>query len=169
MISFVRNASRLLGVCSVLLALNVASAQTQLPRLDTSKSTFGAFVDGSLNLYNASFQTLPGVPNCCTLFQTGNGFGYEAGLFYDYDAFGPGQIGVRAGIGSLNGTLKADESVELSINGVGQQGIVEYTIASKFTVASIVPYYAYDFGGLRLMAGPDIGLILTPTYNKAQC
>ena len=144
--SFVRNASGLFAVCLALLVPNLVSAQSQpsaqsqLPRIDTSNSTFGIFGDGSWNFESASFQTLPGIPNCCTLFQSGNGFGFAGGLFYDYDASGPSHIGIRAGIGSLTGTLKADESVELSVNGVGQQGIVEYTIASTFTVASIVPY-----------------------------
>ncbi len=170
MTSLVRIASGLFVVCSAVLVLNVTAvqAQTSVPRYDTSKSTFGIVLNGSYNMDVANFQALPGIPNCCPLFKTGDGWGYEGGFFYDYDAFGPGHIGVRATISSLAGTLKDDESILIAINALPVAGVDEHTIASHFTVGSLEPYYAYDLGGLRLMAGADIGMVLQSTYNQSE-
>jgi outer membrane protein OmpA-like peptidoglycan-associated protein len=173
MIRTLRNVFGLLAVCSALLVLNGSSvraqdAASQVARKDTSKSTFGILIDAALNEHRANFQTLPDIPNCCPLFQSGNGYGYEGGLFYDYDAFGEGHIGVRAGISSLNGTLKAAEPMIIAVGGQPVVGNVDHTIAAQFTVASLEPYYAYDLGHLRLMIGASAGFILASTYNQAE-
>src|SRR5438067_12967953 len=119
----VRRPLRLLVVCGIVVACGVAHAQapsqisTQTRPPEFSKGTLGIILDGALNLHRANFQALPGVPNCCPLFEGGAGLGGEFAFFYDYDAFGDGHIGLRAGVISLAGTLTADESVTLAING----------------------------------------------------
>ena len=168
-----RKALGFLIVSSAFLAYGEAQAQapsqsSQVPPPLPSKGTVGLVLDGSWNIHEANFQTLPDVPNCCPLFEHGYGFGYEFGLYYDYDAFGAGHLGVRAVVSSLAGTLKADEAMSLSVNGAIVPAIDEHTIDAKFTLAALEPYYAYDLGGLRLTVGGSIGYMLTPTFNQAE-
>src|SRR5947209_7041068 len=86
----------------------IAEQQTEARKSELSKGTIGLILDGSLNMHRANFQTLPDIPNCCPLFEDGSGWGGQFGLFYDFDAFGDGHLGVRATVGSLSGTLTAD-------------------------------------------------------------
>ncbi len=155
----------------MLLAHTLAHAQSEnaaAPPPDTSKGTFGVFLDGSLNMHRANFQTLPGVPNCCPLFETGSGIGWAGGLFYDYDAFGDGHLGLRAGVHQLGGKLTADEPVTTASNVTLQSGTIEHTITSQFTVASLEPYYAIQLGGLRLMLGASLGYVLKTHYDQVE-
>ncbi|HZK76182.1 MAG TPA: hypothetical protein VFD13_04665, partial [Candidatus Kapabacteria bacterium] len=168
MIRFVRYASGLLAVCMFLFWLRASNVHAQAARIDTSKSTFGLFGDGAWNLHRANFQTLPGIPNCCPLFENGSGLGGSFGAFYDYDAFGDGHLGVRLGINLLDGTLKADESETLAINGSAVPATIEHSIASQFTEWMIEPYYALGLGGIRIMLGADVGSIHRYTFNQAE-
>ena len=137
-----------------------------LPSL--SKSTFGAFGDAAWNIHHANFQALPGIPNCCPLFENGSGLGGSFGFFYDYDAFGDGHLGVRAGLNLLDGTLKADEGVTLAVNGSSVPGTIEHTIEAQFSTLSLTPYYAFEAGEFHLMLGPSVGLITKATYNQSE-
>ena len=161
---------RLLAVCLVLLAHTVSQAQTSrvAPPPDTSKGTIGIFGDGSLNIHRANFQTLPDVPNCCPLFQNGSGLGGEFGLFYDYDAFGGGHLGVRAGLNLLGGKLTATEPVSTAVNISIVNGTIEHDITSQFTLATLEPYYAAELGGLRLMVGASLGYVLSTHYDQVE-
>jgi outer membrane protein OmpA-like peptidoglycan-associated protein len=173
MIRFVRFAFGLPAACSLLFLLSVSSdlhAQTsaETARIDTSKSTFGLFGDAAWNMHRANFQTLPDIPNCCPLFENGSGLGGSFGAFYDYDAFGDGHLGVRLGVNLLDGTLKADEAMTISVNGQAQQGTIEHSIASQFTEWMLQPYYALDLSGFRLLLGADVGSIRKYTFNQAE-
>src|SRR5260221_4386155 len=129
-----RTTQSVLAVAAMLLcAQTTLRAQGTTPPPDTSKGTFGLVLDGAWNLHQANFQNLPDVPNCCPQFQSGSGLGGEFGLFYDYDAFGSGHLGVRAGMSFLSGTLKADEPMTIAINGSAVQGTIEHSIGAHLT------------------------------------
>jgi len=166
--------SLLAFLIAVVIALPAAHAQTpsqpsdSIPERQVSKSTFGILGDAAWNIHRANFQALPDIPNCCPLFENGSGLGGAFGAFYDYDAFGDGHLGVRAGIELLDGKLTADEPMTIAINGSAQQGTVQHSIASQFTAWMLEPYYAQELGGIRLMLGVDAGLIHRNTYNQAE-
>ncbi len=133
-----------------------------------SRSTYGLFGDAAWNIHRANFQSLPDVPNCCPLFESGSGMGGAFGAFWDYDAFGDGHLGVRVGVNLLDGKLTADEPMTIAVNGAATQGTIEHSISTQFTAWMLEPYYAFDLHGLRLMLGANAGSIHRNTYNQSE-
>jgi hypothetical protein len=161
------------GLLAVLTICFIPSAsraqQDQTPPPEPSKSSYGVVLDGALNLQHSNFQELPGVPNCCPLFQNGSGLGGSFGLFYDYDAFGDGLLGVRAVWSLLGGKLSTTETVLVDVaDGNALNLPLLYTLNSHFSVAELQPYYKWTTGNFGLMVGPTIGSVIGSTFDQSE-
>lgn len=57
----------------------------QLSAQESSTQKYGVYADYGLNMHSADFRSLPGIPNCCTNFQEGDGLGLSMGALFEMD------------------------------------------------------------------------------------
>jgi outer membrane protein OmpA-like peptidoglycan-associated protein len=159
-------------VARFILALGVLCCYYSLAEAQPGQelaSRYGGYLNGSLNLHSANFQTLPGVPSCCPRFETGNGFGTSLGVFYDWIFQFSLSFELRFGYSSLNATLTKDEVTTVTLNDVSVSGIFEHTVRSKTGLLAITPLAKYEiFKSWNFLGGITAGLVLSNTYSQQE-
>ena len=76
----------------------------ELAKIDT-KPRFGLFGNFGLNFHHTNFRYLPGIENCCTLFDKGFGTELETGLSIQFFLNNKFSYGSRIFFGKLNGSF----------------------------------------------------------------
>jgi outer membrane protein OmpA-like peptidoglycan-associated protein len=134
-----------------------------------SASGFGVYVHGGLNIHNADFQTLPGVPSCCPGFTNGTGAGINFGAFYTLPISPNFYFDMRLGYSSLGATLRMDEYTTVLVNGNPTQGAFEHSIAASIGMIGLEPLVSYRiFPNVSLLGGPILGWILSNQYDSRE-
>ncbi|MDA3843358.1 MAG: OmpA family protein, partial [Candidatus Kapabacteria bacterium] len=85
------------------------------------KYFLGGYAALNSNIHQADFQSLPECPSCSPGFRTGNGFGFAAGVLFNYPLVDNISLDFRLGYSGLHGELNATETignVELLNSGV---------------------------------------------------
>lgn len=135
-----------------------------------TKPRFGLFVDYNLNYHNTSFKALPGIPNCCTLFEKGFGSGLEYGgnvqLFINKFL----SYGIRLSLGNLHGVLNKYDEIPVILNGEIIPGKIENKIDISNNLISISPFISYRIepvsNNLYSYFSAKIGIPIDVTYSQ---
>lgn len=109
------------------------------------KPKYGLYTGFGMNLYNADFRNLPGVPNCCPKFTSGNGFGFSFGLLYDFYLNNESYISIRGDFSKYDGLLKTLETTSGIIDGKSAEVSFAHTIDSYISSLGIQGLYSYNF------------------------
>ncbi|MFA6571211.1 MAG: OmpA family protein [Bacteroidota bacterium] len=122
----------------------------------------GGFAGLNYNIHSAHFKELPPVPNCCTMFDGGTGWGFAVGGLFDYPLSRALSLSARIGYSTLNAKLLVhNTNIGYTIENDTLETVVpiavDHTIDSKIAVISLEPLVNYRFynnfigtAGLRL-------------------
>jgi outer membrane protein OmpA-like peptidoglycan-associated protein len=161
----------------IALLLTAASAIAAQP--DTTHTPLRLLGLGAVgvNMHTASFQELPGVPNCCATFEGGSGLGFALGagldVAMDKGLFGLStRLGLFASYSSLGAQLTAEEFVGNIISGQDVfDGTVKHTLDAAYSTVTVEPFIALGLPGIErfeLLLGLAAGFPIAATYEQAQ-
>lgn len=121
------------------------------------------------NFHSADFKELPGVENCCPVFEGGRGNGLSGGLTYEY-IFAPQlSIGIKAMYSQLDAVLKGLQPTDVVAEDTIRPGEFEHSIMADISVVSLAPVIIFNPAGrLYLQAGVRFGGIITKQYRQQE-
>jgi outer membrane protein OmpA-like peptidoglycan-associated protein len=167
-ISYSRMASALLLFAGLFAATSPVFAQNTA-EADSSALRYGGFLNYSLNFHSADFQKLPGIPNCCPRFETGDGGGFALGAMLEWPFADSFSMLFRLGYHDYSALLSDRENILVNVDGEAVPGVFEHTIDASLAAVIFEPLLVWKlFGGLSLLAGPNVGLVLTKSYEQAE-
>ncbi|MFH1051570.1 MAG: OmpA family protein [bacterium] len=135
--------------------------------IDVPYHSYGLYSHYILYYQDVEFRKLPGIPNCCPVFQNGYGFGYRFGLFYNYPLSYQQNISFRLGFQSDDTELNKTEKILILLQGEPITGEFEHVINAKFNSLTIEPLYAIKFlDAISIKAGCRAGLLLSNSYSQ---
>lgn len=147
---------------------------------DTLKPYFylGAYGGVNYNLHSADFKELPGVPNCCPKFETGNGFGFHFGGLFRYPFSQEFSLGINLGYITLNGKLNKDEiigntEIRNSVPPYETTDIVKaisnHSVDGNFSAITFEPRFIWNFfDSFRWNIGLQAGFLTTYTFSQRE-
>jgi len=139
----------------IFIALNNISLISQDDNLVKHFNKIGAFASFNPQFYQADFQRLPGIPNCCPQFDDGNGSAISIGGIYEF-IFPSFSLESRASISFAKGSFNSSEPQIFGVNGFPVEGKFEHIIDVNFSNVNLmagVNYKIYD----RLMISLFVG------------
>ena len=125
------------------------------------------------NSHLAGFTQLPGIPNCCPEFQTGNGSGFNLGLLFEIPFNEKIYFGAKINYSSLSAELlRYDKNIgntSILFNGIEsvEPVTVNHIIKSYIDMISLEPYVRYYFiHGLSGLIGFQTGYLTTGKFEQ---
>ncbi|MFP4529137.1 MAG: OmpA family protein [Candidatus Kapaibacterium sp.] len=144
-----------------------AAGQESASPIDDAK--YGIYAGWQYNIHRPSFTALPGVPNCCPLFEKGDGSGFSVGFLYELPIPFGFEVGLRAGYSSLGAKLSRIEDEFIRVGDEAVRGEFEHIIDASLAGVAVEPYISYNvIYGLRLHAGGHANFLLTKTYEQSE-
>lgn len=137
---------------------------------------YGAFAGLKINMHNADFAGLPGLPDCCPEYTGGAGIGFGLGGLFIYPLNQKLSLEGRLGF-SIHGTNLTEEQVigntEIrDISGVTQEIVdakSEYKIDPTLNLISLQPAINYEIiDNLILSAGIRVGYLISPSLDTKE-
>jgi len=147
----------------------LALCSTAVVAQDTLRPRWSVHGGISINDHSADFRALPGVPNCCPLFENGSGTGPTFGVGYEFPV-GPSLL-LAFGLGYVDHSalLSAREPVSIVSGGELRGGVFDHTIDATFGSIGFEPTLAFrPIDGLFVRGGLRLGAILSPTYAQKE-
>ena len=127
---------------------------------------FGAF---NYNMHTADFRTLPGVPGCCPLYESGEGSGISAGLLFDYPLDSAFTLSLRASYMTQGALLKMSELMPVEVDGILTEAEIEHSIDARLATLGIEPTIAYHVTDrFSVHAGLRFAAMLGATYEQRE-
>lgn len=157
---------KILFVLAIMLSFTSARAQF----LDTVRGMYwGALFEESLFQHDANFQRLPGVPNCCPRFESGDGLGPALGVMFEKDLASQFRGGLAVKWESRTGTLTSRETKTVNIDGVGTPAEIDHEIIMDASALSLVPSVSYGvLADFRVGLGLGVSYYLSPQYRQRE-
>jgi len=152
----------------IVLALPLKSQEafTSTSFADTVRQ-YGVFGAYNLNYHIADFRKLPGIPNCCLGFKSGQGKGYTAGAYIEIPLPFRLFAGLRASFTQLDGWLQQKETTWVRLQDSLVIGSFEHNLKSNIFTFGFEPYFRYNpFYGLGLFAGGRIAFPLIKKFEQ---
>jgi outer membrane protein OmpA-like peptidoglycan-associated protein len=136
---------------------------------DSSDSKYGIFGGVNINIHQADFKNLPGIPNCCPRFEEGTGIGYNFGILYEQSIANRIRIGARLGLQTFDATLKRDEETTLVTSNGAITGIFEHKVESKFMNIGLEPMIIFNFfNNFHFNLGARLGQNITKEFSQVE-
>lgn len=130
---------------------------------NTEHMGYGVWGHAVLALHTADFDSLPGIPQARTRFTSGTGFGVAAGVQLHIPLAPLWSVSLRTGATVYTGHFS--EVQQESVVGIPQPfATIRHTVDASFAMLTAAPLLSYTaWKNLHLMAGPEIGLLLSGT------
>lgn len=139
---------------------------------------FGIYGGFNMNFHSSDFTQLPGVPNCCSKFESASGDGISFGGLFDYTLNQNSGLDLRLGIETLGATydvnavigntwVKDPNSIDTNSVLIGK-AVVNHKLVARVTNISFLPSYRYSFDKLNLMGGFKIGYVSSSSYEQSE-
>jgi len=130
---------------------------------------YGGFIGGGYDIHSANFTSLRGVPNCCPVFENGNGSGFQLQGLVEIPFSQEMFMATRIGFTQRSGMLQKDESTTLFINSKPTVGVFRHTMElnNPQIMVDILPHYSI-FEKLSFFWGISAGIQLSPTFNQRE-
>jgi len=130
--------------------------------IDTSKVNTSVGVDYYYSLIsnNSSFSKLPGIKNCCPVFDKGTGSSYKLGIFFDVP-FGLGFfLKTNIFFSNTSSRLTKNENVFVALQDETVLGNFEHIIENRIKMISIQPTVTYQlFRNFKTHIGLWLGYV----------
>lgn len=161
-------ANILATVVALLATAAVLSAQP-ISSIPEPRPAYGIFGDLSLNIHEAEFASLPGIPSCCPRYESGTGVGPSVGLFYELPLGGQTLLYLRAGYFSHNATLTTTEQTTVIVGNETQDGRFEHRLDASLASIGIEPLFGVrPASALTLHIGGRLGSVLTKRFGQQE-
>jgi outer membrane protein OmpA-like peptidoglycan-associated protein len=136
---------------------------------DSIYGRLGGSLVGGLNLHTANFKSLPGIPSCCPRYESGNGFGFALGGYYDLFISKAFALEAQLGYESLSATLKRTESTTVIVDDVHVPGEFEHSVDSKISMVTFDILARYEvLPALSFLIGPSTGAVINNSYSQQE-
>lgn len=130
---------------------------------------YGIYGNYNLNYHVLDFRSLPGVPNCCPQFESGDGSGFTIGGLFDMPLTDMFSLQLRANYMTSDGILTAIESDMLSVDFIPTMGEYEHRIDAGISSIGFEPLFDMNlFGGFSVDVGFRIAYITQCTYDQQE-
>lgn len=148
----------------ILLISTVASYQ-----LTSQENKYGIYANYGLNMHSADFRALPGVPNCCPNFETGEGLGLSLGALFEMDMTTNLYLSARLGYTDLSGELSSTEPTTIIVNNTDVDGEFTHTVNSDIQAVTARIMAGYRLlPNLSISAGLGVGNVINATYDQVE-
>jgi outer membrane protein OmpA-like peptidoglycan-associated protein len=153
----------------MLIGLQLFAQGTTLMDTIHSPWSWGGFAHGGLNLHQADFKKLPGIPNCCTGYNGGDGTGMAFGGVIQYQLdlqlFVEGRIGYQ----TQSGTLAVSEPTYIEVNGEVTKATLEHNLKASLGLLMIEPSFKYMLtDNFALQVGLGAGFRMSSTFEQTE-
>jgi len=136
---------------------------------DSLRPRYGVYGGISVNTHTADFRALPGVPNCCPLFESGSGIGPLFGIRYEHPLASSLLLSIGVDYADGSARLSTREPVAIAAGTEAASGAFEHSIDATIRTLGIEPTVGVRlFNGLLLHAGLRLGAMLGPTYSQRE-
>ena len=155
---------RLLPIMMLCVASIVSVAQDSV-----RSARLGLLVDGRLNLHDASFRQLPGIPCCSPGFTATTAMGFGAGLVFTMPIGQMLTLQARGAFSTQDVTMQTDEARTVFLYGQAVPGLFRHTLATSIQgigVDALLGYHPAD--NITLALGPSFFIPLSPTYAQTE-
>lgn len=120
-------------------------------------------------MHNASFAKLPGVPNCCQLFESGIGSGIAFGGLLGIPLSSSIGIDIRLGYATRDALLTSSQSTTVIVGGNTTEGMFEHQLQSNLSSVGIIPMLTVRFfDRFRAMIGAEGSYIMNKQYEQQE-
>jgi len=137
--------------------------------VETLRARYGAFGSINFNNHSASFQTLPGIPNCCSNFSDGAGTGGSFGGLVEIPVARNMVIGLRAGMTSNIARLQSNEHTVVFVDTAAVPARFLHTIDAQPMNLGLTPLFGYRVAaGLWLHSGFELGYLARKKYSQEE-
>lgn len=134
-----------------------------------SDITTGIFAGMQWNRHISAFSKLPGIPNCCPLFEKGEGTGFQAGVHIDHTFFESISLSLRLGWYTLDAKLEDLETKEnlVRIDDELVRGSFMHHLETSLSELAVEPMVSYNpFGGLNIYGGIHLGYLAVSRFHQ---
>lgn len=151
----------------MLLGIGAVTGFAQSP--EAGPMRYGVYGGYDLNLHSASFTELPGIPNCCPRFESGNGGGLAAGALVEFPLSRRWLLDLRAGLAQQDGLLSVTEQTGVILGGTPRTGSFEHRVDAQLTTIGLEPSIGLRLTDrLMLRAGFRAGMLVTSTFSQVE-
>lgn len=141
----------------------------QINAQESSTKKYGVYADYGLNMHLADFRALPGIPNCCTNFQEGDGLGLSMGALFEMDMTSHLFLAGRVGYSDLSGELIRKDQTTVILNNAFEDGEFTHTINSSIQAVTARILAGYRIiPNLSFYAGFGVGNVINATYDQVE-
>ncbi len=130
----------------------------------------GIYLGLNRTIYSAdNMLGLPGVPNCCSGFNSGGGIGIAAGAMAETPLNEWLAVGGRLYVNTYNGALIYEESEIVDDEGFATEAIFEHRIDADIWTVSIEPVIVFDLEDqLKLFTGLRGDVIVRKLFDQKE-
>lgn len=130
---------------------------------------YGVYIHYNLNSHKADFVRLPGIPNCCPNFETGDGTGMTIGALAEFPLSELFTLGLRAGYTTLDGLLLWKEGTTVITNGIAEAGEFEHHLEAYIGNLGFEALLGINLiKNLTLHIGMRAGFNLSKTFEQSE-
>lgn len=130
----------------------------------------------NFNFHSSDFTKLPGVPNCCTKFESAYDDGISIGGLFDYTLNENSGIDFRLGYASYNGIYDVRQNIgntwvldALTNDRVAiTDAVVNHNLVARISSINFIPSYRYSFNKLNLLGGLRVGYVSSSSYEQQE-
>ncbi len=158
----------------------IASSISLFSSADTIKPYFylGGYAGANINIHQAGFRELPGIPSCCPKFETGNGIGANFGGLFRLPINQKSSFELKFGYQNFSGKLSKEEFIGNSeirdakppyetIEVV--KAISEHSVDANIQAITVNPMYVWHLPyKFRWNIGAQIGYLITNQFSQEE-
>ncbi len=149
-------------ITSILLLIGIANLQSQ-------DQKFGIYANYGMNMHTADFRALPGVPNCCPNFESGEGLGLSLGALFEMDMTSDFFLSARLGYTDLSGELSSTEPTTIIVDNFDVDGEFTHTVNSDIQAVTARIMAGYRLlPNLNITAGLGFGNVINAAYEQVE-
>jgi outer membrane protein OmpA-like peptidoglycan-associated protein len=149
---------------TIFLALSI-----QIHAQESSTKKYGVYADYGLNMHSADFRALPGIPNCCTNFQEGDGLGLSMGALFEMDMTSHLFLAARLGYTDISGELRRYDQTTVIIDNAFEDGEFTHTINSSIQAVTARILAGYRIiPNLSFYSGFGVGNVINATFDQVE-
>lgn len=135
----------------------------------TFPSRYGGYANYNYDIHLASFSSLPGVPNCCPEFKSGNGFGYTAGFLYEFPFSFLFSLQMGFDFSYHSRAFETLEKVNFGINGEKTPGEIKHELVASLGTIGLSPQLTITpFENFSILIGGDLGYFIYKKYSQKE-
>ncbi len=134
--------------------------------VSTSYYIFGSYL---LNNQNANFSQLPGIPNCCPHFSSGDGTGFSIGIGTEMPLPYSLGFGLRLAYGFNKTTLTNRETTFIRLDDKLTAGAMEHSLVARIGDIALEPLLSFNpFFDMKFFIGGHIGMIVQKEFEQKE-